>query len=124
MQVMSRFRKWMGDAVLRRGVRLTILALIENNSRYFAAVKRIPFPQTILLICKVTANKCFITTPPNKWVVHFQYSCWESMKILRITVPWMTVCCLYGVCKNLYQKKAYWFLLFRMQEQMLLQNYI
>ena len=42
MQVMSRFRKWMGDAVLMTWGTSDILALIEN-SRYFCGSERIPF---------------------------------------------------------------------------------
>lgn len=42
MQVMSRFRKWMGDAVLMTWGTSDILTLIEN-SRYFCGSDRIPF---------------------------------------------------------------------------------
>ena len=42
MRVMSRFRKWMGDAVLMTWGTSDILALIEN-SRYFCGSERIPF---------------------------------------------------------------------------------
>lgn len=42
MQAMSRFRKWMGDAVLMTWGTSDILTLIENN-RYFCGNERIPF---------------------------------------------------------------------------------
>ena len=44
MQVISRFKKWMGDAILMTWGTSDILALIEN-CRYFCGNERIPFLQ-------------------------------------------------------------------------------
>ena len=57
MQVMSRFRKWMGDAVLMTWGTSDILALIEN-SRYFCGSERIPFLKQYVDSVSYTHQMC------------------------------------------------------------------
>lgn len=117
MQVMSRFRKWMGDAVLMTWGTSDILALIEN-SRYFCGSERIPFLKQYvdlqsyceqMLHYDATKQMGLSTSAQllgiNEEDIAHHRAMDDSMLSLR---------CL----QKLYQKK-HWFLLFRMQEQML-----
>ncbi|MFR1214105.1 MAG: hypothetical protein ACLSCV_04545 [Acutalibacteraceae bacterium] len=84
-----------------------ILALIEN-SRYFCGSERIPFSNN-MSICSYCEQ-----------MLHYdatkQMGLSTSAQLLGINeediahhVPWTTVCCRCGVCKNI--SKKHWFLL-------------
>ena len=92
MQVQSRFRKWMGQAVLLTWGTSDILTLIENY-QYFCGSDKIPFPPG-MWICRNTVKRSWTMERPSKWAFPRPPSCWKLMwRESTTTVRWTTACC-------------------------------